>query len=93
MRGAYYALWFYVAYNRLFGGLRLWLTRPTLSLLCLCAGFAHAAPVTVTDDAGQLVGIVTNRDMRFEVDQNRPVAEIMTKMPLIILTRRVDERM
>ncbi len=36
-----------------FGGLRLWLTRPTLSLLCLCASFAQAAPVTVTDDAGQ----------------------------------------
>ena len=37
----------------------------------------------VVDESGHLLGIVTNRDMRFEVDQNRPVAEIMTKMPLI----------
>lgn len=47
-----------------------------------CARF-RISGLPVTDDAGQLVGIVTNRDMRFEVDQNRPVAEIMTKMPLI----------
>lgn len=47
-----------------------------------CARF-RISGLPVTDDAGQLVGIVTNRDMRFEVDLNRPVAEIMTKMPLI----------
>ncbi|MGW9339979.1 IMP dehydrogenase, partial [Streptomyces albidoflavus] len=34
-------------------------------------------------DAGELVGIITNRDMQFEVDQNRQVAEVMTKAPLI----------
>ena len=37
----------------------------------------------VVDDTGALVGIVTNRDMRFEVDQNKPVSEVMTKAPLI----------
>src|ERR1700748_920095 len=37
----------------------------------------------VIDDAGQLVGIITNRDMRFEVDQSKHVAEVMTKAPLI----------
>ncbi|WP_445277998.1 IMP dehydrogenase, partial [Streptomyces sp. DSM 41033] len=37
----------------------------------------------VVDDAGSLVGIITNRDMRFEVDENKPVAEVMTKPPLI----------
>src|SRR3546814_13625997 len=47
-----------------------------------CARF-RISGLPVTDDAGQLVGIVTNRAMRFEVDQNRPVAEIMTKVPLI----------
>ena len=35
------------------------------------------------DDAGILVGIVTNRDMRFENDMTRPVREVMTRQPLI----------
>ncbi|MFG1782091.1 IMP dehydrogenase [Rhodococcus oryzae] len=47
-----------------------------------CARF-RISGLPVTDDAGQLVGIITNRDMRFEVDQNRTVAEVMTKAPLI----------
>jgi IMP dehydrogenase len=33
--------------------------------------------------SGSLVGIITNRDMRFEVDMNKPVSEVMTKAPLI----------
>jgi len=37
----------------------------------------------VLDHDGRLVGIVTNRDMRFESDRDRPVAEVMTKAPLI----------
>ena len=32
---------------------------------------------------GVLVGIVTNRDMRFEDDMSRPVREVMTSMPLV----------
>lgn len=32
---------------------------------------------------GQLVGILTNRDLRFEVDQNKRVSEVMTRAPLI----------
>ena len=47
-----------------------------------CARF-RISGLPVTDDEGQLVGIITNRDMRFEVDQNRPVAEVMTKAPLV----------
>ncbi|MFC4563127.1 IMP dehydrogenase [Nocardiopsis mangrovi] len=39
------------------------------------------APVTDTD--GRLVGIVTNRDMRFEDDRNRRVRDVMTRMPLV----------
>jgi iron complex transport system substrate-binding protein len=34
------------------GGLRLRLTPPTVILFTLCASFAHAAPITVKDDAG-----------------------------------------
>ncbi|RCV48803.1 IMP dehydrogenase [Marinitenerispora sediminis] len=37
----------------------------------------------VTDEDGRLVGIVTNRDMRFEDDRDRRVREVMTPMPLI----------
>ncbi len=32
----------------------------------------------VVDDAGKLVGIVTNRDLRFENDNNTPIREVMT---------------
>ncbi|MEU1386480.1 MULTISPECIES: IMP dehydrogenase [unclassified Nonomuraea] len=48
----------------------------------LCATY-RISGVPVTDVAGTLVGIVTNRDMRFESDQTRPVREVMTKMPLV----------
>ncbi len=59
--------------------------KPTNTLAevdAMCARF-RISGLPVTDDAGQLVGIITNRDMRFEVDQNRQVAEVMTKAPLI----------
>ncbi|HEX4813983.1 MAG TPA: IMP dehydrogenase [Nonomuraea sp.] len=48
----------------------------------LCATY-RISGVPVTDASGTLVGIVTNRDMRFETDQSRPVREVMTKMPLV----------
>ncbi|MGY1732051.1 IMP dehydrogenase [Geodermatophilus sp. SYSU D01045] len=44
----------------------------------------------VVDDEGVLVGIVTNRDMRFETDQNRLVRDVMTKMPLVTAPVGVD---
>ena len=37
----------------------------------------------VTRDGGELVGILTNRDLRFEKRLDRPVAEIMTKERLV----------
>jgi IMP dehydrogenase len=37
----------------------------------------------VVDADGILVGIVTNRDMRFESDRSRSVLDVMTPMPLI----------
>ncbi len=39
--------------------------------------------IPVTDDAGALVGIVTNRDMRFIKDMSTAVRDIMTKEILI----------
>ncbi|MDJ0466481.1 IMP dehydrogenase [Streptomyces sp. H27-C3] len=48
----------------------------------LCAKF-RISGVPVTDAAGKLLGIVTNRDMAFETDRRRQVREIMTPMPLV----------
>lgn len=39
--------------------------------------------VPVVDDAYRLIGILTNRDLRFEVDFSMKVEEKMTKAPLI----------
>ncbi len=39
--------------------------------------------VPVTNDEGRLVGILTNRDLRFESNLNRPIADLMTKEDLI----------
>jgi IMP dehydrogenase len=40
--------------------------------------------IPIVDKAGILVGILTNRDLRFEVANDRPVADLMTKAPLIV---------
>ena len=40
--------------------------------------------IPVTDDSGKLVGIVTNRDLRFEKQGGRPIAELMTSENLIV---------
>lgn len=42
----------------------------------------HISGVPVTED-GILVGIITNRDMRFESDLSRPIKEVMTGEGLI----------
>ncbi|TKK91028.1 IMP dehydrogenase [Herbidospora galbida] len=48
----------------------------------LCATYRiSGAPVTDAD--GVLVGIVTNRDMRYETDHSQRVSDVMTKMPLV----------
>ena len=48
----------------------------------LCSRF-RISGLPVTDGDGRLVGIITNRDMRFEMDHSRPVREVMTPAPLI----------
>jgi IMP dehydrogenase len=48
----------------------------------LC-GHYRISGVPVVDESGKLLGIVTNRDMRFEEDKNRLVRDVMTKMPLV----------
>jgi IMP dehydrogenase len=49
----------------------------------LCARY-RISGVPVIDADGVLVGIVTNRDMRFEQDSRRQVHAVMTPMPLVI---------
>ena len=48
----------------------------------LCARYRiSGVPVTAAD--GVLLGIVTNRDVRFETGRGRRVTEVMTPMPLV----------
>ncbi len=43
----------------------------------------HISGVPIVDEDGKLVGIITNRDIRFEEDFDRPIHEVMTKDKLI----------
>jgi IMP dehydrogenase len=40
--------------------------------------------VPITDKQGKLVGILTNRDLRFETDFSRKIDEVMTKDKLVV---------
>ncbi|GAA2489713.1 IMP dehydrogenase [Winogradskya humida] len=48
----------------------------------LCGRY-RISGVPVVDGEGVLVGIVTNRDMRFVTDDSAKVRDVMTKMPLV----------
>jgi IMP dehydrogenase len=39
--------------------------------------------IPIVDDAGKLIGIVTNRDLRFEKNNERPISEVMTTGNLV----------
>ncbi|MGN6700597.1 MAG: IMP dehydrogenase [Thermomicrobiales bacterium] len=43
----------------------------------------HISGVPITDEAGHLVGILTNRDLRFEEDTAQPIANLMTSTNLV----------
>lgn len=43
----------------------------------------HISGVPITDEGGYLVGILTNRDIRFETNFDRPIHEVMTSENLI----------
>src|SRR2546423_14502099 len=43
----------------------------------------HISGVPITDDAGRLVGILTNRDLRFVRDVSQPVSALMTSRDLV----------
>ena len=56
----------------------------------LCARF-RISGLPVVDSEGILVGICTNRDMRFEPNVDRRVAEVMTRMPLVVAPEGVTK--
>ncbi|MFY9325871.1 MAG: IMP dehydrogenase [Candidatus Nanopelagicales bacterium] len=49
----------------------------------LCGKY-RISGVPVVDENQKLIGIVTNRDLRFEDDRNKKAKEVMTAMPLIV---------
>ncbi|MFW5820069.1 MAG: IMP dehydrogenase [Bacteroidota bacterium] len=46
--------------------------------------------IPVVDDTNKLIGIVTNRDLRFERDMSRPIGEVMTSEDIITTTQKTD---
>ena len=50
----------------------------------------HIGGIPVVDDEKHLVGIVTNRDLRFERDLNRLIDDVMTKDNLITTNQSTD---
>jgi IMP dehydrogenase len=55
----------------------------TLAEVDRLCGRYRISGVPVVDSTGVLLGIVTNRDMRFEDNMGRPAREVMTPMPLV----------
>jgi len=47
--------------------------------------------IPVVESTGKLVGILTNRDVRFASDPNQPVAELMTHQNLVTVRETVDK--
>lgn len=50
----------------------------------------HIGGIPVVDEEGYLVGIVTNRDLRFEKDKTRRIDEVMTKDGLVTTTQSTN---
>ena len=50
----------------------------------------HIGGIPVVDDEGRLVGIVTNRDLRFQRDMSTLIDDVMTKENLIVTHQQTD---
>ena len=50
----------------------------------------HIGGIPVVDPQGRLMGIVTNRDLRFQVDHRLPIAEVMTTGNLITAQKGIS---
>src|SRR5882762_10320892 len=63
----------------------IWQDRPVREALAVMQRY-HISGVPVVDEDGHLVGIITNRDLRFEERFDLPVSEVMTKQPLVTVS-------
>ena len=50
----------------------------------------HIGGIPVVDDDKKLVGIVTNRDLRFETCFEKPISQVMTSENLVVTTQQTD---
>jgi len=50
----------------------------------------HISGVPITNDIGKLVGIITNRDIRFERDTSQKIDDVMTKENLVTATTDIS---
>ena len=50
----------------------------------------HIGGIPVVDKDNRLVGIVTNRDLRFQTDMSRKIDEVMTKENLVVTHQQAD---
>lgn len=50
----------------------------------------HIGGIPVVDDERKLVGIVTNRDLRFETDMNRLIDDVMSKDNVVTTSQSTD---
>ena len=64
--------------------------RPVREALRLKEEHGISGIPVVEAGSGRLVGILTNRDVRFETDPDRPVREVMTADDLITVRENVD---
>lgn len=55
----------------------------------LCAQY-RISGIPVVKENMELVGIITNRDMRFETDPTKRVGDVMTPMPLVTAPRGIS---
>jgi IMP dehydrogenase len=54
------------------------------------SGFPVVEATSNPGEPGKLVGILTNRDVRFATDERQPVSELMTKENLVTVSENVD---
>lgn len=65
--------------------------QPLADALRLMADFRISGIPVVERGTGKLVGILTNRDVRFASDATQPVSELMTKDQLVTVREGVDK--
>src|SRR5688500_6930670 len=65
--------------------------RPVREALMVMENY-HISGVPVVDEDGHLVGIITNRDLRFETRFDMPVSEVMTPQPLVTVPVGTTDR-